>query len=184
METTNRWNGNKRNQEISPAGTHWGANSKIIKTVYTGAVRPTLEYGSSAWATTAKTHTNKLDRVQNISLRTILGAMKSTPMAMMEKTAGVEPLECRRQAKRLIYAEQMKRLPDHPLHTRLQDLTKNRLKRKRLNHLVKQHRKRQTDILTDNPELCERLNPSTWPPKRFLGEIRTNIPGITEKRPE
>ena len=25
------------------SGTHWGANSKILKTVYTGAVRPTLE---------------------------------------------------------------------------------------------------------------------------------------------
>ena len=76
----------------------------------------------------------------------------------------------------------MKRLPDHPLHNRLQDLTKNRPKRKHLNHLVKQHQKRQTDILTDNPELCERLNPSTWPQKRLLGEIRTNIPGITVKK--
>ena len=69
-------------------GTHWGANSKIIKTVYTGAVKPTLEYGASAWATAAKTHTDKLDSVQNIGLRTILGAMKSTPIAMMEKTVG------------------------------------------------------------------------------------------------
>ena len=80
------------------AGTHWGANSKIIKTVYTGAVRPTLEYG-------AKTHTNKL---QNIGLRTILGAIKSTPIALMEKTAGVEPLESR-QAKFHTHAEKMKR---------------------------------------------------------------------------
>ena len=100
------------------AGTHWGANTKIIKTVYTGAVRPTLEYGASAWATAAKTHTNKLDRVQNIALRTILGAMKNTPIAMMEKTAGVEPLESRRQEKLLTHAEKMKRLPDHPLHIR------------------------------------------------------------------
>ena len=76
----------------------------------------------------------------------------------------------------------MKRLPDHPLHNRPQDLTKNRLKRKSLNHLVKQHQKRQTDILTDNPELCETLNPSTWPQKPLLGEIRTNIPGITVKK--
>ena len=64
-----------------------------------GAVRPSLEYGASAWATAAKTHTNKLDKVQNIGLRTILGAMKTTPIAEMEKTAGVEPLEGRRQAK-------------------------------------------------------------------------------------
>ena len=82
------------------------------------------------------------DRVQNIGLRTILGAMKSTSIAMMEKTAGVEPLESRRQAKLLTHAEKMNRLPDHPLHNRLQALTKNRLKRKSLNHLVKQHQKR------------------------------------------
>ena len=127
-------------------GTHWGANSKILKTVYIGAVRPSLEYGASAWATAAKTLTNKLDKVQNIGLRTILGAMKTTPIAEMEKTAGVEALEGRRQAKRLIHAEKMKRMPDHPLHQKLKDptkktnkkttTTKNRLKRKSLNHLV------------------------------------------------
>ena len=69
------------------SGTHWGANFKILKTVYRGAVRPSLEYGASAWATTAKTHTSKLDKVQHIGLRTILGAMKTTPIAEREKTA-------------------------------------------------------------------------------------------------
>ena len=127
-------------------------------------------------------HTPTNWRVQNIGLRTILGSMKSTPIAMMDKTAGVEPLESRRQAKLLTHAEKMKRLPDHPLHNRLQDLTKNRLKRKSLNHLVRQHQKRQNDILTDNAELSEKLNPSTWPQNPLLGEIRTNIPGITEKK--
>ena len=97
---------------------------------------------------------------------------------MMEKTAGVGLL----RVKLLTHTEKMKRLPDHPLHNRLQHLTKNRLKRKRLNLLVKQHQKRQTDILIDKPELCERLNPSTWPQKRLLGEIRTNIPDITMKK--
>ena len=70
-----------------------------------GAVRLSLEYGASVWATAAKTHTNKLDRVQNIGLRTILGATKTTPLAEMEYTAGVEPLEDKRQAKFLIHAE-------------------------------------------------------------------------------
>ena len=85
--------------------------------VYMGAVRPSLECGASA--TAAKTHTNKLDKVQNIGLRTILGAMKTTPIAEMEKTARVEPLESRRQAKLLIHADKMKRMPDHPLHQKL-----------------------------------------------------------------
>ena len=74
-------------------------------------------------------------------------AMKSTPIAMMEKTAGVEPLESRRQAKLLTHPEKMKRLPDHPLHNRLQDLTKNRLKEISLNHLVKQ-------LTIDSPDLA------------------------------
>ena len=75
----------------------------ILKTVYTGTVQPTLEYGASAWATAAKTHTNKLDQVQNTGLRTTLGAMKSTSIATMQNTAGVESLESRRNAKLLTY---------------------------------------------------------------------------------
>ena len=89
-----------------------------------GAVRPSLGYGASTWAIAANTHTNKLDKVQNIGLRTILGAMKTTPIAEMEKTSGVEPLEGRRQVKLLIHAEKMKRMPDHPLHQQLKGTTK------------------------------------------------------------
>ena len=101
--------------------THWGANSKILKIVYMGAARPSLGYGASAWATAAKKHTNKRDKVQNTGLRTILGATKTTPIAGMEKTAGAEPLEGRRLAKLLIHAGKMKRMSYHPL---LKDTTK------------------------------------------------------------
>ena len=66
-------------------GTHWGANSKILKTVYIGAVRPSLEHRVSAWATAASSHTSKLDNVQNIGWRTNLVAMQTTPIAKMEK---------------------------------------------------------------------------------------------------
>ena len=62
------------------SGTHRGASPRILKTVYTGKV----EYRASAWATAAMTLTNKLD--QNMDLRSILGAMKSTPIATMQKT--------------------------------------------------------------------------------------------------
>ena len=66
--------------------------------------------------------------VQNIGLRTILGAMKTTLVAEMEKTAGVEPLEGRRQAKLFIHAEKMK-MPDHPLHRKLKDPTKKQIEK-------------------------------------------------------
>ena len=120
------------------AGTTWGASSSILKTVYTGTVRPVLEYGASAWNTAAKTHKDKLDKVQNLGLRNILGAMKTTPITEMEKTANIQPLETHLKEKVLIQGEKMKRLQSHPLHSKLQALTKNRLKRKSLNHQVKE----------------------------------------------
>ena len=36
------------------AGTTWGANQNILKTVYQGTERPHLEYGSSSWMTVEK----------------------------------------------------------------------------------------------------------------------------------
>ena len=67
------------------AGTTWGANSDILKQVYTGAERPVVEYASTTWDTASKTNKSKLDRVQNMGLRIILGAMRSTPIQQMEK---------------------------------------------------------------------------------------------------
>ena len=66
------------------------ASPLVLKTVYTGAV---FEYRASAWALAAKTHTNKLDQVQNMGLRSILGAMKSTPITTVQTTAEVELLD-------------------------------------------------------------------------------------------
>ena len=83
--------------------------------------------------------------------------------------------------KFLIHAEKMKRMPDHPMHQKLKDPTKNRLKRKSLNHLVKEQQKEHADILTTDGHLCEKLISNSWPPQTLYAEIRTTIPGITTK---
>ncbi|CAG5133668.1 unnamed protein product [Candidula unifasciata] len=87
------------------AGTTWGADSCILKQVYTGTVRPTLEYASSSWITAAHSNKQILDKTQNRSLRTILGAIKSTPIVEMEKAANIIPLEERRRTKAILHAE-------------------------------------------------------------------------------
>ena len=66
------------------AGTTWEASKKILKTVYQGTVRPHLEFGSTAWSTTAKTNQQALEKVQNQALRLIAGAMRSTPITEMD----------------------------------------------------------------------------------------------------
>ena len=112
----------------------WGASEKILKTVYQGTVRPHLEYGSTAWSTTAKTNQQALDKVQNQALRLITGAMRSTPITKMERLTGVQPLGQRRDAKNMMQAEKFKCLTNHPMKTRLEGLTKNRLKRSSFVH--------------------------------------------------
>ena len=98
------------------AGTTWGANSQILKTVYTGSVRPIMEYGMSAWATAAKANTNKLDKVQNTGLCIITGAMKTTPISEVEKITGSHSLTERKEEKILTHSEKLKRLPSHSAH--------------------------------------------------------------------
>ena len=59
--------------------------------------------------------------------------------------------------------------------------TKTRLKRKSLNHLVKEQQKEHADILTTDAHLCEKLNPNSWSPETLHAGIRTTIPGSTSK---
>ena len=79
------------------SGTHLGMDSEILKTVYTGTAQSSVQYRMSAWATAAKTHTNKLDKVYS-GLSTILGTMQTTPIVEIEKAARDEVLESRTQA--------------------------------------------------------------------------------------
>ena len=69
------------------AGTKWAGHSGILRQVYSGAVRPIAQYASTTWNTAPTANKNNLDKVQNMGLRTILGAMKSTPISEMEKNS-------------------------------------------------------------------------------------------------
>ena len=45
------------------SGTTWGADTNILNKVYTGAVRPIMEYATTSWATASNSNKTKLDRV-------------------------------------------------------------------------------------------------------------------------
>ena len=115
-----------------------------------------------------------------MGLRTTLGAMKSTPIATIKQTAGVEPLDYRRNANLFPHGENMSMMPNHALHKRLQDLTKNRLKRTSINHVLKEQQMKHSDILAPRPEEYEMLtlNPT---PLVLKAEVKFSIPGISTK---
>ena len=81
-----------------------------------------------------KTTQQALDKVQNQALRIITGAMRSTPIKAMEQLTGIQPLNQRREAKIMVQAQKYRCLPDHPMKSKLDSLTKNRLKRSSFVH--------------------------------------------------
>ena len=163
------------------AGTKWGATSGILKQVYTSTVRPSMEYASPAWNTASYSSKGKLDRVQNTGMRLILGAMKSTPVKYMEKVSDIEPLQHRRDRKILLQTEKMKRLPTHPLHDELKRLTKNRIKRKSLNHSSKTLKKRYADTLHSETVPEPFQFPEIETSERPEIKILLDIPGISSR---
>ena len=162
------------------AGSTWGADHKTLKTLYTGSVRPILEYGIQAWGNTAKTHFEKVSRVQNQAARIITGAMKSTPIEKLEGCTGLQSLKDRRDTKILVQAAKFQRLPRHPMNARMKQGTTNRLKRNSFNHekdkLLQQH----SDLQNHTPKEIPRcLATPPWQGKRPI--FSTKIPNITQK---
>ena len=164
------------------AGTKWGANNNILQQVYTGNVRPVMEYGSAAWATAAPSNTARLDKVQNASMRLITGGLKTTPINTLQTATGLLSLDTRRQEKVLIQQEKLKRIPNHPANKQLQQLTKNRLKRKSFNHLAKGLTRRHSEILPQTPEEREPLQDAEeWNIQQDSVLYATEVPGVTSK---
>ena len=146
---------------IKIAGTSWGANSAVLKQVYTGYVRPVMEYASTSWSTSASSNKAVLEKSQNWGLRMVPGMMTSNPIFDMETTSYIEPLDNRRRTKIIMLSEQMRILPLHRLHSRLSG-SRSRLKRKSLNHLVKDLRREHDDILQSYLGHCDKLASDRW----------------------
>ena len=164
------------------AGTKWGASSNILKQVYTGNIRPVMEYGSAAWASAAKSNTSRLAKVQNAGMRLITGGLKTTPVNTLESTTGLTSLDLRREEKILIQHEKLQRLPSHPAHQQIQELTKNRLKRSSFNHLARRLARAQKDTLPSTPEERELLQDAEeWNVEQDSVLYVTNVPGVTSK---
>ena len=99
-----------------------------LRRLYTGRVRPMLEYGMTAWGTTAKSNFDRVSKAQYQATRIITGAMKSKPRAKLETITVLQSLEDSRDYKLLNQTTNFKRLQDHPVRQRLSQPTKGRLK--------------------------------------------------------
>ena len=94
-------------------------------------------------------------------------------------TAGIEPLEKRCDHKVLVQCEKLKRLSSHPLHEKLRQPTKNRLKRQSLNHQSKELSRAQGDLLDIPSEPL--VAPNFRPDERASPQIIMSVPGIMSR---
>lgn len=77
-------------------GVFWGSDPKTLSMIYKSIVRSHFEYSSLAYLNASPTLLKKLDVLQNIGLRLISGAMRTTPINVMEAETCIEPLVIRR----------------------------------------------------------------------------------------
>ena len=127
-----------------------------------------------------ETNLDQLTKTQNAGLRITTGGMKTTPISELERTAGLLSLGERIEEKLLRQSEKMKRLPSHPLHSKFEAPTKNRLKRQSPNHLVKAlQQKHRIPSSARNQSLEMLQNYEDWQAETPI--IILDIPGIQAK---
>ena len=158
------------------AGTSWGADLLTLKKVYTGYVRPAIEYGAATWCTSAKTHVDKLNKIQNQATRIMTGGMKSTPIQALEKTTCLQPLDDRINTKVLIQASKFKRLSSHPMKRRMDVPSKSRLQRSSFVPKSNQLRKQDRDLPHHIPQFV-----ASPPWEDGKSKIFLEVPGVGPK---
>ena len=163
------------------SGTQWGADQRVQKRLYVGRVRPVLEYCMAATATAAKSHSDKIARIQNQAMRLMTGAMRTTPINTLESITGLQSMEDRKDIKVMTQAQKFKRLDRHPMQNRMKMPTKGRLKRPSFIHESRALEREHSEILEHTA--CPLLQNAAVPPwkKSFYPAIQTSIPGIGSK---
>ncbi|KZS01633.1 Pol-like protein, partial [Daphnia magna] len=73
-----------------------GPGIESLRTLYIALMRSKLEYGLIVYGASSKSRQQKLERIQNSILRTILGAPATTPIKDMQCELALESIETRR----------------------------------------------------------------------------------------
>lgn len=104
------------------SGTWWGADPKVLKLIYTGLVRPHLDFGGYLLKPCPRYLLKKLDRTQHSALRVIVGGMKSTPIKALLAECAETNLEERRVWLACKHIIKLKSIINEPLIEILENL--------------------------------------------------------------
>ena len=96
-------------------GRRWGAKYATLKRVYNALILSKLNYAGLLYDTAAKSHLMALNRIQYAAARTMLGALKCTPVAWLEAEANLLPLSYQRKESMTKYASRVLTIERHPV---------------------------------------------------------------------
>lgn len=77
------------------SGQNWGANRKILTTVYKTTIRSVIEYQAHLMNNITPQQNKQLEKLQNRCLRIITGAVKSTPAASLQADTNIPSIQHR-----------------------------------------------------------------------------------------
>src|SRR3978361_521418 len=117
-----------RNNVLSKlAGTNWSANASTLRTTAMALVYSTAEYCCPVWKNSC--HVSKVDTQLNAAMRTVTGALSSTPKAWLPVLSNIALPEVRRQQATKNLWDKYHSLPDNFCFSRdLINLPATRLK--------------------------------------------------------
>ena len=153
----------------------------MLKKLYVGRIPPVLEYGMAASFTAAKSNSCKLSRVQHQAMRMMTGAMRSTPISAMETVTGLQPLEDRQEIKVLTQATKFKRLQDHPMHERMNQPTRGRLKRSNFLQHSRILERKNSELLDHMPKPIPSVKTIPSWKRGQLPKMCTKVPGVADR---
>jgi ribonuclease HI len=90
------------------ATSEWGLSASAFRQLYLTCITTVSDFGAEVWWKEQKTHIEKLQSLQNLAMRKILGAFRSSPSAAMEVELSILPpkirlnQQCRKFAIRVI----------------------------------------------------------------------------------
>ena len=97
--------------------TGWGKQKETLMATYKAVMRPALEYASSIWSPLASsTSINKLQVMQNASLRTATGYTQDTNIQHLHNETLILPIHEYLQLHASKYKHKAQH-PSHPLYT-------------------------------------------------------------------
>lgn len=96
----------------SISNQHWGADRKILLSVYKAIIRSVMDYGSIFYMSAPKKYLDKLTKIQNTCLRLALGARKTSPILSLEVESDIPPLHIHRDSQLIKFYFRLCELPD------------------------------------------------------------------------